>query len=200
MQNPREIQNSGEHAVQIKSIYIFRPFTDLGTPPTPQGSGKQVFYRKCRGIASSLTSIEIIVWHPGKSSQLSHSPNIPFKRHTYYHGRTDAYHSRHCHQKIQILSRCFSTRFTFSSVSAFSVRPLTMILQHLSPNLGGSWAQSSFQCFVTITRGLEPMHHLTVDSVLNRKDYSFRLPVDRFCSSYHKTTRIREAPKNVKQF
>ena len=70
-----------------------------------------------------------------------------------------------------------------------------MILQHLSPNLGGSWAQSSFQCFVTITRGLEPMHHLTVDSVLNRKDYSFRLPVDRFCSSYHKTTRIREAPK-----
>ena len=70
-----------------------------------------------------------------------------------------------------------------------------MILQHLSPNLGGSWAQSSFQCFVTITRGLEPMHHLTVDSVLNRKDYSFRLPVDRFCSSYRKTTRIREAPK-----
>ena len=69
-----------------------------------------------------------------------------------------------------------------------------MILQHLSPNLGGSWAQSSFQCFVPITRGLEPMHHLTVDSVLNRKDYSFRLPVDRFCSSYHKTTRIREAP------
>ena len=24
------------------------------------------------------------------------------------------------------------------------------------------------------------MHHLTVDPVLNRKDYSFRLPVDRF--------------------
>ena len=70
-----------------------------------------------------------------------------------------------------------------------------MILQHLFPNLGGSWAQSSFQCFVTITGGLEPMHHLTVDSVLNLKDYSFRLPVDRFCSSYHKTTRIREAPK-----
>ena len=84
--------------MQSKSkVYIFRPFTDLGTPPTPQGSGKWVFYRKCRGIASSLTSIEIIVWHPGKSSQLSHSPNIPFKRHTYYHGRTDAYHSRHCH-------------------------------------------------------------------------------------------------------
>ena len=181
-----------------KYIYLGHLQTWVPTP-TPQGSGKQVFYRKCRGIASSLTSIEIIVWHPGKSSQLSHSPNIPFKRHTYYHGRTDAYHSRHCHQKIQILSRCFSTRFTFSSVSAFSVRPLTMILQHLSPNLGGSWAQSSFQCFVTITRGLEPMHHLTVDSVLNRKDYSFRLPVDRFCSSYHKTTRIREAPKNVKQ-
>lgn len=200
MQNPREIQNSGEHAVQIKSIYIQAIYRPGYPPPTPQGSGKQVFYRECRGIASSLTSIEIIVWHPGKSSQLSHSPNIPFKRHTYYHGRTDAYHSRHCHQKIQILSRCFSTRFTFSSVSAFSVRPLTMILQHLSPNLGGSWAQSSFQCFVTITRGLEPMHHLTVDSVLNRKDYSFRLPVDRFCSSYHKTTRIREAPKNVKQF
>ena len=37
MQNPREIQNSGEHAVQIKSIYIyiFRPFTDLGAPPHP---------------------------------------------------------------------------------------------------------------------------------------------------------------------
>ena len=50
-----------------------------------------------------------------------------------------------------------------------------------------------------ITRGLEPMHHLTVDSVLNRKDYSFHLPIDRFCSSYQKTTRIREAPKNVKQ-
>ena len=185
MQNPRVIQNSGEHAVQIKSMYIYIGHLQTWVPPpTPQGSGKQVFYRKCRGIASSLTSIEIIVWHPGKSSQLSHSPNIPFKRHTYYHGRTDAYHSRHCHQKIQILSRCFSTRFTFSSVSAFSVRPLTMILQHLSPNLGGSWAQSSFQCFVTITRGLEPMHHLTVDSVLNRKDYSFRLPVDFLSQNY----------------
>ena len=75
-----------------------------------------------------------------------------------------------------------------------------MILQHLSPNLGGSWAQSSFQCFVTITRSLEPMHHLTVDSVLNRKDYSFRLPVDRFCSSYHKTTRIRRHQKTSNSF
>ena len=83
--------------MQSKSkVYIFRPFTDLGTPAPPR-VWKIGFYRKCRGIASSLTSIEIIVWHPGKSSQLSHSPNIPFKRHTYYHGRTDAHHSRHCH-------------------------------------------------------------------------------------------------------
>ena len=35
--------------------------------------------------------------NPGKSSQLSLSPNIPCKRHTYYHGRKDAYHSRHWH-------------------------------------------------------------------------------------------------------
>ena len=85
--------------MQSKSkVYIYLGHLQTWVPPpTPQGSGKEVFYRKCRGIASSLTSIEIIVWHPGKSSQLSHSPNIPFKRHTYYHGRTDAYHSRHCH-------------------------------------------------------------------------------------------------------
>ena len=87
--------------MQSKSkVYIFRPFTftDLGPPPPPPPRVWKIgILQEIRGIASSLTSIEIIVWHPGKSSQLSHSPNIPFKRHTYYHGRTDAYHSRHCH-------------------------------------------------------------------------------------------------------
>ena len=78
-------------------IYIYLGHLQTWVPPHPPRVWKIGILQEMSRNSIIMTSMEIIVWHPGKSSQLSHSPNIPFKRHTYYHGRTDAYHSRHCH-------------------------------------------------------------------------------------------------------